>query len=162
MLLTALCKKVIFYFPSEKFTNATLHSSECYKQWRVLDWLVIFTCLRVSWDKHSQGFNSFLATSFNTYIVFQSFGHWYMFLFSKFDLAPGMWNLTFLLLQTLSFNENCPVIVLGASLFATLYIKHADTSVFCFSKFRILFRFEQWFCRVPVFFFERHHSYCFF
>ena len=74
-----------------------------------------------------------------TDIEFQSFGTWHiMFLFSKFDLALGIWDLKFLLPQTLSFNENCPVIVLRASLFATLHIKHADTSVFCFSKFRIL------------------------
>ena len=152
---------MIFYFPSEKFTNATLHSSEYYKQWRVLDWLVIFTCLRVSWDKHFQGFNSFLATSFNTYIVFQSFGHWNMFLFSKFDLALGMWNLTFLLPQTLSFNGNCPVIVLGASLFATLYI---NMQIQVFSVFRSLEFYFVWTMVLPgaCFFFERHHSYCFF
>ena len=68
----------------------------------------------------------------STVIEFQSFGPWYiMFLFSKFDLTLEMWNLTFLLPWTLSFNENWPVTVLEASLFATLHIKDADTSVFC-------------------------------
>ena len=48
----------------------------------------------------------------------------------KFDI--------FITTDSLFFNGNCQVIVLGVSLFATLHIKHADTSVFCFLKCRIL------------------------
>ena len=74
-----------------------------------------------------------------TDIEFQSFGTWHiMFLFSKFDLALGIWDLKFLLPQTLSFNENCPVIVLRASLFATLHIKHADTIIFQSLEFYVV------------------------
>ena len=74
-----------------------------------------------------------------TDIEFQSFGTWHiMFLFSKFDLALGIWDLKFLLPQTLSFIENCPVIVLRASLFATLHIKHADTIIFQSLEFYVV------------------------
>ena len=94
---------------------------------------------KVSWDLKVLKVWMLFLLQVQTDIEFQSFGTWHIkFLFSKFDLALGIWDLKLLLPQTLSFKENCPVIVLRASLFATLHIKLADTIIFQSLEFYVV------------------------